>query len=411
MAIKSFTPEYFVSQAEMNSVFIQDYLQSFIPPQNIDLTNGTVFNFIIRERAHKKKINPVIRKATFKDIEEIIYIYQDIYEGSYPYKEMEDPENIKAMLESENVEWLMFEHPKTREICGCFTLVLDFKDKMGYTRGFVIKKKFCGKFDVLRAFMASFLAMYLKYEDKIFRWYGESRTAHAKSQYCMRPGGFRPVAFYPNKDLFFHKVESDILLMCYDSSALGELRSKKFPHIIKEALPAFNYSNAKYLLGDYEIFQGSLHLDSKYLIALQKKLRTEVVKNKYGYEEICFRIEGSDAFFSFLYTPMVQNLEKTQYHVNSNEELFVFGQEFIRYARKLKLRYFEVFVKAYRPEHQQIFFDLGFNVNGYVPSWKFNESERKFEDYILFNYNLGEIDPDIQLLEEGRMLLEKLGYM
>ncbi|MFX1237239.1 MAG: hypothetical protein ACFE8P_05900, partial [Promethearchaeota archaeon] len=200
MVVQSYLSGFLISRTEVLSDYTQSYLDSFKFRNVIDLGRRIQFKFTIRERQKVKKINPVIRKAKVKDAEEIVFMYKEIYKDSYPYKEMENIENVRQMIASENIEWLIFEHPITKESCGCFTLVLDFEDKKGYTRGFIMKKKYEGKMDVIKAFLASFIAMYIKYEGKILRWYGESRTAHSKSQYCMRPGGFRPVAFLPNKD-------------------------------------------------------------------------------------------------------------------------------------------------------------------------------------------------------------------
>ena len=78
-------------------------------------------------------------------------------------------------------------------------------------------------------------------------------------------------------------------------------------------------------------------------------------------------IPGTESYFKFLYTPQVQNFEKTEYSVNNLEELYVFVQDFKKLARLLKVRYCEAFISAYDVEHQSIFYNAGLNPRGYIP--------------------------------------------
>ena len=119
-------------------------------------------------------------------------------------------------------------------------------------------------------------------------------------------------------------------------------------------------------------------------------------------------IKRSGAYFKFLHTPQVKNVEKIEYKVNNLEELFVFLQEFKKVIRKLKVRYYEVYVSAYEPFHQGLFRSEGFIPRGYIPSWKYNPENEKFEDYVLFNCYEGEIDENIQLIPEGKELFKIL---
>jgi len=389
--------------------YTQQILQSFEKFEEIDLDSGTFFDFAIKERVEKKKINPMIRRATPKDVDEIIFVYKDIYEDSYPYKEMEDREHILEMLKSPNVEWLIFE-TKEGEIVGCYTFVLDFDKKLGYIRGFVIKKRFLGKLDIIKMAMGSCIAMYNKYNNRIFRWYGECRTAHSKSQYFCSAGGFKPIAFYPCKDVFYNKVESDLLIISYDERALRELRSIQVPTFLPEIEDQFLFSDKRYLLGDFDIVDPCIALNQREVNKIKKNLQVHISEDKFGYIDIKFTLEGSSSFFSFLYTPQVQNFEKTKYKVNSIEELFVFGQTFQEYRVKYKVRYLEVFISAYNPVHQKVFYDLGLIPQGYVPSWSYNGREGVFEDFILFNYTGAKIDTSMDLLEEGLELLRVLKY-
>jgi len=402
-----FTEQPVVLYSDMFCVNINTFLQSF---KDIQATNGTQINFRIHERKKRNKLNPIVKFATQEDADEIINIYKDIYEGTYPYKEMEDKEEVCKMINSPNVEWLVFKTPDDETI-GCFTFILNFDDKMGYLRGLNLKKNNLGKIDVLKAAISSFITMYRKYEGKIFRWYGESRTAHTNSQYTLGAGGFKAVAFFPNKDVFYNKVESDILLISYDERALKEYRSPRKPRILPTVEKCFIYSDLRYSLGDYAIETPNIHLNHLKMAELEKKLDLESSQDKFGYVDVKFSFKDSDSYFSFLYTPQVQNLEKTKFKVKNLEELQVFIQEFIKYANIYNVRYLETYVSAYNPFYQKLFENAGLKPNGYIPSWRLNKKENLFEDAILFNWNKGEIDKNIKLLDEGKELLRRLSYM
>ncbi len=398
-----------ISYDELFPDYTKELLISFRELYEFDLNRGTILDFEIIERENKNKMNPFIRYANIGDIDDIITIYKSIYGETYPYKEMEDHDEILKKIKSPKVEWIVFEN-YSREVVGCVTFELDFEDKKGYLRGFNFRKEFFGKVDVIKAAIGSFLGMYSKYKGRIYRWYAESRTAHAKSQYALGAGGLKPVAFFPCKDIFHNKIESDILLVCYDEETLKKYRSKKIPIIIPEVQDCFEYSDMKYGLGDKAIVNPKINLDLEKVKKIQEYLEKTTKKDKFGYIEIIYSIKSSDSYFKFLYTPQVQNFEKTEYKVSNLEELYVFSNEFKQCARKNEVRYLEVFVPGYDANHQKIFSDLGFNPGGYVPSWKFNKKTQSFEDSVVFNSYEGMIDENIQLIGESKNLLCQLGY-
>ncbi|MBY8986300.1 MAG: DUF998 domain-containing protein, partial [Candidatus Lokiarchaeota archaeon] len=150
-------------------------------------------------------------------------------------------------------------------------------------------------------------------------------------------------------------------------------------------------------------------LDKKVVRNLKKSISREIIKDQFGYETITLKIQNSNSFFEFLYTPQVQNFEKTKYKVENLEELYVFVKEFLRCRKELEVRYCEVFVSAYKREHQQIFYNAGFKPRGYIPSWKYSNRESVFKDSVLFSISDGNVSNKIQLIEQGFELLQTLG--
>ena len=274
----------------------------------------------------------------------------------------------------------------------------------------MMKREFQGHFDAVKATMASFYVMWTTYKDRIYIWHAEARTAHAKSQYVAVISSLKPIGFFPNKDIFNNKIESDLFMITYDQRAINGKRSKTVPKIIPQVESSFSYATLRHNLGGFERVDPKIALKDSEIRKARKKMVRKIEKDNFGYETIKFLIEGSESYFKFLHTPMVHNFEKTEYKVDSLEELYVFIEEFKRCALDLDIRYYECFVSAYEPEHQKLFFDAGLVPRGYVPSWFYNSNISSFEDFIIFNSYSEGIDNNMRLVSDAKSLLFYLGY-
>ncbi|MFX1420458.1 MAG: GNAT family N-acetyltransferase, partial [Promethearchaeota archaeon] len=344
------------SVVSLNELFpnsINQFIKPFEKVVNPDIHNEMCLDFQLCDREDKEKVNPILRLARPEDAEELVGIYKELYNCTYPYKEMEDVNEVRKMIQDPNIQWIIYQNP-SHQIAGCITFVLDFGNKRGYIRGFMLKKKYQGYIDITKAMIGSMIGMIHKYKDKIYVWYVENRTAHSKSQYSMWVCGIAPIGFYPNKDVFLGKVESDLMQICYDERALQQFRVSKIPEIIPEAENCYLFSENKYDLGDYRIATPEYALDSKKIYHLNKNLRKGVNKDEFGYETIRFGFPESNSFFEFVYTPQVQNFEKTKYQVKNIEELYVFVKAFIKCGKELGIRYCEAFISAYESSHQKL---------------------------------------------------------
>lgn len=396
-----------ISLNKLFCVSTDEFLRPFEDVIDPDINKGMYLDFEICDRYHQHKISPILRLARPEDAQDIVEIYKELYDGTYPYKEMEDEEEVKKMIRDPNIQWIIYQDPSFN-VAGCITFVLDFENKRGYIRGFMLKKEYQGYIDITKAMIGSMIGMCHKFRDAIFTWYVENRTAHAKSQYSMRVCGIAPIGFYPNKDIFLGDVESDIMQILYDERVLKVYRSKEIPQILPEVKNCFSYSDERYNLGEYKIDEPCIEFDFKKLMALKERFVKKVIKERFGYETISFSFIGSTSFFKFLYTPSVKNFEKTEYKVRNLEELYVFVQEFMKGKKELNVRYCEVFLSAYNPSHQKIFRDAGFSPRGYIPSWKYNHKIGVFEDQILFNYFEGHITSKMQLIQEAWELFKTI---
>jgi len=62
------------------------FLNSFKGKIEPDITNGMDLDFRVYGRKGNQKIIPLLKKATPEDAKEIVNIYKDVYDGTYPYK-------------------------------------------------------------------------------------------------------------------------------------------------------------------------------------------------------------------------------------------------------------------------------------------------------------------------------------
>ncbi len=378
--------------------FVKKFVKIGVNP---DLTDNMELNFEIDKTIDR--LNCYLTLAKPDDAVDITEIYKDCYKGTYPFKEMEDPVEVRKMIIDKNYHWVLFKSPEGKTV-GCFTYVLDMKQKKGYMRGLMVKRKYQSITNFKKLAIGSAIGMWGTFKNRIYLWYCENRTAHAKTQYISAICGCLPVAFFPNKDIFMNKVESDVFHIIYSEKALYDIRKKppilisEINDIYKYVQKRYNLEKAKYLKPGYQF---NYDLKESYQTIVNEN------KDKFGYHNVLIKIHGTDSYIKFLYTPMVQNIEKIEYHVNHDVELYVLLKKLKKYASIKNVRYIECFVSAYKPNHQKVFSDLGFKVRGYLPSWKLVKTDygEIFEDNIVFNLEKGKISPDIQLIPEAQEIV------
>ncbi|MFX1398736.1 MAG: hypothetical protein ACFFAS_17030 [Promethearchaeota archaeon] len=345
--------------------------------------------------------------ASSKDAQLIVDIIKNGYDNTYPYKEMEDVNEVKQMIESRGKKFVLFKNIQGH-IVGTIAFVFDFIEKSCCLRYFVVKKRFQGHVKISTPLLDCINYIKNKYQGDILKWWAEIRTSNVKIQYLGEFCGFQPYAFLPNKDIFNNKIESNILEVCYEEYDLNKHRVKKLPLIIKEILPCFRYSCSKHGLMAFKKVKPRIRLDRKRVMENRKKIRILKEEDQFGYEYIKFYIKDSESFLKFTYTPFIQNIEKTEYKIKNEEELFVFLEVLINFMEKNDVRYVECFVSAYEPKHQKMFLKTVFKPRGYLPSWILDKNENLFKDIIVFNSYKGEINKGIKLIKGIRYFLSVL---
>ncbi len=395
-----------VDLSEIFPSFSEQFLEPFADKIDFNLKKGIPTDFKIRKET-LNKVNSILILAKPEDAKIITEIIKEDYEGTYPYKEMEDEQEVKRMIETGEYKFVLFKN-KEGDVLGTTCFGFNFKEKKGYLRSLVVRKKMLGVLDATKAYIGSCLAMWEKYKDQILIWWGEARTADAKSQHINRLCSVRPIALLPNKDIFYNKIESDLVMISYSEKVLRDMRCKKIPEVIFDVVGCFAYSNQMFSLGPLSIAHPELDLDDEKITFYRNKIEVKCENDKFGYEYYKLSINGTNTFLKFLHTPRVKNFEKTEYEIENLEQLAAYIYRMQKIAEDLDIRYYEVHVSAYKPIEQQIFRIMGLKPRGYIPCWKLDKETGCFDDYILFNNYKGEMAEGIELIPEGKLLYNYL---
>ena len=346
----------------------------------------------------------------------IVNIYNKIYEGTYPYKEMLDPNFVYNSFKNQTFYWKIFRFKtnssKKGKIAGCFTIVIDYENRTGYMRGLNILPEYQGKVAVRQLSYAMIYQFFEKYADKVDKWYNESRTAHSKVQHLSRVIGAHPYAIFEGKDYFLRKKESDVLMVAHFKKALSKNRTPpKFIHpkiynLYKQIAHFHEFEENPILVSEINA-KIDLMKVSKFLREIKIDLHTD----SFGYLKISFTHSKSGDYLSGLHTLSVKNIEKINYSVSSLENFGAFIFLLKRYIQQEDVEYVEMQLKADEIEKAEWLFNQEFHLCGYVPSWIKSEEKKsdKFEDATIFswqNKSLSQSRP--KLIEEAQILWNTL---
>lgn len=394
---------------ERSITTINGFLKQYEDYISDDNQNILSHDINLEMNRNSQRLCPIIQLAEPKDAKAITQIFKNVYHGTYPYKSMEDIQEVRSMIKHSNYEVLVYKLGLNKTV-GCLTVDLEFKKKTGIIHGFVFRKEYQKIVDSLKACIGSLTYIWKTYKNKIYVWSAEVRTKDYAPQYYGSLCGLRPIAFFPNKDIFFNQIESDLLIIIYNDDILKKYRRKEEPKIIRQVLNCYLYSNKRYNLGTPFIENPNITLDQIKINEIKKKINKVIEKDKFGNEIVIFSLSKSESYFKFIHSPCIQSIEKTDYKINISEELYVFIEELKGFMRKMNIRYFECYVSSYLPTHQKIFYDAGFSPRGYVPCLKYNKNQKYFEDQVVFNYFKGTIDESINLIPESEELLQILNF-
>ena len=397
-----------VSKSKEEIITLEEVFNTYPHLKEIDLERGHEFVNSVR----KGKIIPSLKFATEEDAEDITQIFKEVYNNTYPYKKMESVSEVQSMISDPNYYWIVFKIKPDITI-GCIGIHLDFEYKVANFFGFAFREGFRQKVDIATASIACMVAPVYKFRDRILIWFAEIRSSFSSIQYLSKTAGLLPIAFLPNKDIFFNHPESEILFAIYDRNVLFKYRSSKKPEIISQAIFCYFHTFQKYSLElptikNYENIESELNSSE---IAYKKtQLLKKVERDEFGNELITFSIKGTDSYFQFQYYNNIKIAEKAIFKVSTVEELQLFLDEIKAFIITSKLRYFETYHFVFRLSAPFFFFTAGFKPTGYIPTFKYNKYRNDVEDQVVVVYHEKELDKYVYLIPETEEFLKTIKY-
>jgi len=384
---------------------LDNYLALNEKYKDLDIRKG----ISLSTKSKKHKIVPSSWIAEPGDEKEIVQIFKEIYGDGYPFKEFESESEILRMIEDTFFHWIIFRNG-SGSIIGCIGLEIDRDNKRGIFHGLVFKKLYQGFTDFTKLFTATFCSLVRIFEKEMLSVSCEVRSAHSKTQFMGKYLGLLPLAFLPNKDVFFNKEESEILIISYRDEALQKYRSPKTVKIPFQVLKSYYYASHKLDIGSFKVKNyPNLAYKERKVLKCKELYTRRVEEDKLENEFITFSYTESESYFTFFHNKYINNIECISYLVSSKEELYVFLEKLIDFIRDNNVRYCDCFVSAYNPLHQTIFLNAGFEPYGYAPAYKYNKKENTLEDQILFVYYKGEINLErLKLIPEAKELVQNL---
>lgn len=371
--------------------------------------------FFNPESEHKF-FNTTQIRATQAHADEIIAINKAVYKGYYPYLEMLDPQYLsRALADTQTMHMYLIHSEKHSKNVGAGMVIYDAEHQSGYLRGLMMMPEFSAEVDLKKWLYKSLIEIYHNTHEEMRMYYTETRTAHNKAQYLMEMIGCKPCAMFFGKDTFTEtrERETDIFDIAYSLKMLA-IRRNKFPIIHPRLENLFNYIAKRYDFSPALIVEPKINYETFLCECMDEKLlniyhNTLIEKTEEPFNIVKYTIStpnGSE--LKFMITTTVMNAEKSEFKIASLEDLFAILLKLEDVMHTDGIQYFEVFVPATNPDVQEIFFQQGFSVFGYVPAWVEEcKTNNYLTDCIVFGKYASQFDVSkMKLTKESENFLE-----
>jgi hypothetical protein len=353
-----------------------------------------------------------IRPSTLEDAQAIVKIYEEVYEGHYPYAEMLDEQWIFTSFSDPNYFWGAFrivdDSPDSGKIIGSFTMVSNFETKTAYFRGLNILPAYQKKVGVRELSFSLGEKFFSEMAGRIDKWYAECITVHPISQLISRAGGSHCEAIFLNKDYFKARKSSVAMMVGYwDRTLFDNRRGPEYllPEIIPFHELACNVHNLDDVVG--VIDNPELEVDIYEVDRVTKNATISIKKKRHNYYDIEFTDEHTGSFLKALYTPSVKNIEKITYNCPNESILMGLFMLLKKFAKDRNVEYIEWQIRASDYNLTQFLLIHDFQVQGYVPAWIPTKDQKKYEDIVMMGWTHKIPNYDsIKTYDEGYSLLD-----
>ena len=375
-------------------------------------TRGCFMGMEPKESDHRITIDS---PYTTQDARDIRDLFEITYRGTYPYLEMLDLEYLINTFFEDKFEWIVFRlddenSPDRGKIIGSWLWVIDYDQRSAYNRGFNLLPKYHGKLPLLNLTYRAYRPLMIKLKGKIDKWYNESRTAHAKSQFLSHGGGAHTDALFMNKDYFMGKKESDVMMVAFYEDGMKARRKPET--LLPEVAPFYVHASKNHGLEvESTVEMGTItpKIDPVQVHRVLSGAELLMDCDQYGYIRFTLSDPMTGSTIKGLHTTTVQNIEKLKVECEDPSVLMGLWYRLKQYAKSQKIEYMECILPASALTSQKVLLSMGMAVEGYVPCWMLCEGLQKYEDAVVLGWSQQPVDEgSMRLTPEGRGLLKKL---
>lgn len=357
--------------------------------------------------------------ASVDDIESIIQLYIDVYNGKYTLPEVADPSTIRKKVEDPNYFWTLSKIDD--KVVGSVIFTIDPVNKIGKAYAAAVLPQYRDQ-DLMRTMTKHSLVALTKKTRSCDVIYATTRTVSVAPQVVLERLDFLPMGIFPN----VRKVESfetHGMEVYFGPYALKYRRPN--PKIIPE-LVEFHQIACQQLDIQDETPQVT-ELESQNPGKMGPKIEFDLNENcdevlekfeDYQHRNLMYRV-----FFPFTEPNMlfVAKDNTAEVFVNFNKidgygvilgyrftgkDLRNTLMWFCEAAGESGMRYIEMLVNAFKPEMQRLALDAKFLPCAYFPAMQM-DLEGNREDYFIFSRSFEKLDfMDMNLVDTNRKFLD-----
>jgi len=371
--------------------------------QKITLQDGRIVEFL---------------SATPADAEGIIQLYKKVYKGKYTLREVADPVMIAKKADDPSYFWTLA-HCEGR-IIGSVIFAIDPVHKFGKCYAAVVLGEFRGQ-DVMRCMVLQGLSRLTVRTRTCDVVYATTRTTSVAPQVVLEHLDFYPMGIFPN----VRKVESFEthgleVFFRKDSLSLRRPHPTLVPEVVDFYRIAMDVLGIEEEPTEVELEKAdprrmgepirfSVEHDANRVLELFDSYQDHDLMDKvfFPFEEpkLLFVSEDKRAEIFVNFNESDGNGTIVAYRIQNEDRRRVL-MWFCEAAARFGMRYIEMLVSAFRPDHQRQAIDARFLPCAYFPAMRMADDGRR-DDYLVFSRSFESLDfMDLHLVDTNRRFLD-----
>ncbi len=349
-----------------------------------------------------------LRLARPGDAAAIQNIYQEVYRGTYTYREYTDTAYLARDMASGHANWYVIQDESRQgEVAGCVSATVDARHWRAYSRGMMMRPAWQGRGGASRLFGDAFQDLLRCFKGGIRFLWAETRADSPKPQAVCEAIGLQPCGILPGKDVFFGRRETPVL-MAIHSSAAWRGRDAAI-RLVPELVPlhgAIRAMNRPMRKDAVTVVEGVTTGKTR----CKNAVDVEPFEKDFGYTTYVFTCEKTGESLSIDVNRQCANAEGMEIHCSRPSTAHALLAFSLGYLRGRGVQYFEGYCPANKPALQEAFLAAGLRPLGYVPAWNKDPRTGLHVDHVVFGWSACTVDAVLtRFTEKSAALKTALG--